>query len=202
MSNSSQKDIVGIEQHVSAEFSDSLRSKIQTGIIAGGMSVSPLGLAATLQWDNVMRIFSLNPEGLFTYAGAAVAFTSLMVFPITKMFYTDNRNEKIYKAIAENPKSLRKANKALEQAKKERTLVSSFNIRDKVEIDINSLRKKPIESVADEEATHTVHHYAIREGNAYRIEQEVIPNEETLWDLSADALVEVYGVKETKSIEA
>jgi hypothetical protein len=91
-------------------------------------------------------------------------------------------------------------NKAIEDLKNtDRVLMRSFHIKESAEIEISTLRDE--EGVSADEATHSIKQYLRWQDAGFIIEQEVIPNDETIWDLSANALVEVYGVKETKSIE-
>lgn len=83
--------------------------------------------------------------------------------------------------------------------KNDRALLKTFHINEAVDIEIKSLKAN--QGILPEQATHEVRQYLSLRDKEFVIEQEVIPNEETIWDLSANALVEVYKVKEPKSIE-
>lgn len=75
--------------------------------------------------------------------------------------------------------------------------LETFSIREASDVEITEL-KKNTEKVDAAHATHTIKHYMVRDNNGFRLEQECIPNHEAIWDVSADALVEVHKVNETK----
>jgi hypothetical protein len=176
------------------------KEKIQAGILMGMTSLGSLGLAAVVQGGVFTRLAEANLEGLLLGCGIGLGLTSLMGTWAANMFVQDKWEEKIIEQTKEHPKgaSRLEAEKAIKASKKDRALVASFNIRDTVEPNVDSWRKAPYEAIPVEESTHTVNHYLTKEKRGYRLEQEVIPNEETIWDLSANALVEVYGVKENE----
>lgn len=195
--------VVHSKDAVSTEISNTRKEKMQAKIMAGGLTISPVGLSALLQTEVMERMFSTNPDLFFSWIGIGTALSAVVGVGVSKLFLMDLKNERIWDNLSENPPHgfSGEVQKALKQSKKERVLISSFNIREKTDIDINSWRKKPAEPVADENATHTVQHYVFKEDSTYRMEQEIIPNEETIWDLSADALVEVYGVQEKTKLK-
>lgn len=88
----------------------------------------------------------------------------------------------------------------LKAAKKGRTFINSFQVREPGEIDVH-VWKLADQAVSADKGTHTVKQYLVKEGKALRVEQEIIPQAETIWDLSADALIEVYGVQEKTELQ-
>jgi hypothetical protein len=88
--------------------------------------------------------------------------------------------------------------KNMRKAGKGKTFVNSFHVKTAGEVDISTWQDPKI-NVPQNESSHTINQYLVKEKGTYRVEQEVIPNEETIWDLSADALVEVYGIEEPLS---
>lgn len=176
----------------------SKKEKIQASILMGTTSFGSLGLAAIFQGGVFTRLATINPEGLIIGGGVGLGLTSLLGLWVTNIFIADTREEKVIKQTNENPRaaSRLKVTKAIKASKKDRALVASFNIRDAVEVNVDSWRKAPAEKIPVEQSTHTVNHYLIKEKTGYRLEQEIIANDETIWDLSANALVEVYGVQE------
>lgn len=81
------------------------------------------------------------------------------------------------------------------KARKERLLINTIHIKEKVDVSIEDWQD-PKNAVPEHEATHTVRQYLLKTRQGFRVEQEISPNNEAIWDMSADALVEVYGVQE------
>lgn len=80
-------------------------------------------------------------------------------------------------------------------AKSGKTLINSFPIYRDHDININAWVNP--KSTDDRSApTHTVNQYIVKDGYTAKLEQEVIANAETMWDLSADTLMESYGIQE------
>lgn len=129
----------------------------------------------------------------FVFSAAFSAFGA-------KTMLWDDKRRLIAKNLQEDPtgQQIYDAGKAMDKAKKGRILVNSFAIKDPVEVNVETWRKAG-GAVPESEATHTIKHYLVKEKGNYRLEQEVIVSTETVWDLSADALVEVYGVQESKN---
>lgn len=75
--------------------------------------------------------------------------------------------------------------------------LETFSIREAADIEIKEL-KANTEKVNESHATHTISHYMVKDQHGFRLEQESIPNPEAIWDASADALVEVHQVNESK----
>lgn len=186
---------------VTSEVSLSKGDKIFSRITLGVMSAAPLGVM-TAHMDDLSQLVN-SPGGLIGF-GAACAASSLVGFGISRLYLYDTRRDHIAQKLAEapSPKYVLGAGKGMKNAKKGKSLVNSFLISEKVEVEVDSWRQAPAVEVSEIDATHTVNHYLIKDDGKYRLEQEVIANEETVWDLSANALVEVYGVKEVNSVEA
>lgn len=85
--------------------------------------------------------------------------------------------------------------KTRQKARKERVLINTFNIRDNSNVEITSWQDSK-NSIPYHDATHTIKQYLRKTRAGFQVEQEVVPNPETIWDLSAEALIEVYGVQE------
>lgn len=109
------------------------------------------------------------------------------------------RQEKVQKALLAEGKAL--SEDEIAQAWKEHLPVNTFYVKEKVDVEIDQWIEAK-NSVEEKDATHTIRQYLRKTKQGYQLEQEVTPNEETIWDLSADALAEVYGVQEVKSIDA
>lgn len=185
---------------VTSEVSLSKGDKIFSRIILGAMSAAPFG-AMTVHMDNLNHLVN-SPGGLIGF-GAACATSSLVGFGISRLYLYDSRRDHIAKKLAEAPSSMYvlEAGKGMKKAKTGKSLVNSFLIREKVEVEVDSWRQAPAVKVSETDATHTVNHYLIKDDGKYRLEQEVIANDETIWDLSANALVEVYGVQEKTKLK-
>jgi hypothetical protein len=181
---------------VSTEAKLSTKDKIFSKALAGAMTLTPVGLATAINFEGFHRLMTLNTGSSVIVFGTAFAVTSLMGITLLKSFLKDVQEDAIIESLGDSAVSKPQVRKAVKASKKDRTLVASFNILEAVEANIDSWRKAPETAIPVEEATHTVKHFLIKEKKGYRLEQEVTPNDETIWDLSANALVEVYRVKE------
>lgn len=109
------------------------------------------------------------------------------------------RQDKVKEALLAEGQAL--SADEIAHAWKEHLPVNTFYVKEKVDVEIDQWVEAK-NAVDEKDATHIIHQYLRKTKKGYQLEQEVTPNEETIWDLSADALVEVYSVKEVKSIEA
>lgn len=175
--------------------------KIFARVLTGGMTVTPFVLPALISFDAFFGQMTFFNDAFFSVAIPFVG-SLLMGVALSQGYLQDAREDRIIAKLGDVAMSKTEVRKAVKSSKKNRILVSSFNIREGVDEDINSWRKSPLSSIPEDKATHTVKHYLIKDKTGIRLEQEVIANNETVWDLSADALVEVYGVQEVKSVEA
>lgn len=180
---------------VSTEVEVSKGCKIFSKSIMGAMTVMPLALPALLNFDLFYTQMTFFNDSFFSVAVPFVGCT-LMGVALSQGYLQDTREDHIIAKLGDGAISKTGIREAVKSAKKDRTLVSSFSIREAIEENVNSWREAPLNSLPVENATHTVNHYLIKDGNKFRLEQEVIANDESIWDLSANALVEVYGVQE------
>lgn len=161
-------------------------------LIAQGLAQGTLGLSLFLTSLST----TISPEVMSEMLIASGGFGALALM-IGTVLNLDNINGDLIRAIQKvSSKEHEAVRECIRTAQKgERTLLNSFSVRESVNLDINDF-KKPKYRVSEAEGTHIIKHYLIKEKGRYRIEQEVSPNHETIWDYSADALVEVYKVQE------
>lgn len=141
----------------------------------------------------VSGIFSLVNNDPTAFLTAAPVVTGFMTIAGTGLFYFD-KIAKIDRAFSPEdttniPFKLRM------KARKERVLINTIHIKEKVDVAIDSWQD-PKNAVEEHEATHTIKQYLRKTKKGFQVEQEISPNNESIWDISADALVEVYGVQE------
>lgn len=86
------------------------------------------------------------------------------------------------------------------KSKKEKVFINSFHVR-KADTDEITDWCDPEAAVPEHKATHTIKQYLKKTRGGYLVEQEAIPNNEVLWDMSANALVEVYSIQENETKE-
>lgn len=194
MSKSTIVDKAGISNTVGNSVSKKIEVPANEKRYAIGFPVVLSGLmASTIGIGSVMSSLPLTDVliGLGAVGSVLTGATTLTSILNIK----DARNEALQKACGKEILS------KIPKNNNNKVLVNSFYIREAIEIEpaewIN-----PNSIVTKENATHMVNHHLIKDKKGYRLEQEVIANEETIWDLSANALVEVYGVKEVNSVEA
>lgn len=132
---------------------------------------------------------------IFVVGGSAIL--APMGYQLNRLISDGCQTKKLYKFLSENGLHFEgeEIMKAIDGTKKSgRVLLSSFHIRESSEVVIGHLKSE--NPVPAEHSSHKVKQYLVRAGGKFFIEQEVTPNQETIWDISADALVEVYGVQE------
>lgn len=83
--------------------------------------------------------------------------------------------------------------------RKDKTFVSSFHIRDFNEVTLGAWIN-PANAIPEETSTHQVTQYVRREKGGYRVEQEVTPRADFIWDKSAGVIAEVYGLHAVKEV--
>lgn len=174
--------------------------KIFARTVVGVMASFPLVLSAIVDFDFFYAQMALYNS--FLFVATPVVGSSVMGIFLSKSYLRDMQEQRILDQLGHGATSKAVVSQAFKPAQRNRTLLSSFSIREAIDDTVDSWRKAPLDAVCEDDATHTVNHYLIKDRKGYRLEQEVIPNDETIWDLSADALVEVYGVQEVKSVEA
>lgn len=123
--------------------------------------------------------------------GSLMAGGSVLV---TAMTFGVLKSQAVEEAF-QNTRQFHSFSSSLRKSPNKRILVNTFHIRKQDELEVNSYVDAS-EKVVKSRSTHTVHQYLAKTKKGYRVDQEIIPNAEMIWDVSADALVEVYGVQE------
>ena len=174
------------------------KDKLTAAGVTGLLGLGVPGIATAIQGERILTALQTNPDFWFTSIGIMVAISTIAGATISKFFLLDTQQREISETINENPNFYHngKAQLAMSESKKGRVLMNSFSIKDTVDPEANTWKQYPNMAVEETEATHTVKHYLVKANKGFRVEQEVIPNDETIWDISADALVEVYEVQE------
>ena len=121
---------------------------------------------------------------------------------LSKFSLWDTTRRNVADAIMKNATGpdIYQAGQSMSKAKKSRVLVNSFHIRESSDIEVNSWQDISTATKL-EESTHTVSQYMVKTKGKYLLEQEVVANDETIWDISADALVEIYEVQEKTELQ-
>ena len=107
----------------------------------------------------------------------------------------DKKAAMLTKALSLDPQSVRHVHMAMQKARKERVMVNEFDILEKKDVVLEKWMEKT-DGDSPSDSSHTVKNYLVRSKSGLSVEQEIVPNQETIWDISADALVEVYKVSE------
>lgn len=126
--------------------------------------------------------------------GSAMGAGSVLVTAITLGILKSEAVEEAF----QNTQQFHSFSSSLRKSPNKRILVNTFHIRKQDELEVNTYVDFS-ENVPKSSATHTVHQYLAKTKKGYQVEQEIIPNAEKIWDVSADALVEFYGVQEKKN---
>lgn len=137
----------------------------------------------------------LSETPLMVLLTPAIGLGSIVAAAINSIDVRERKVKEALLAEGQSPEDY------LGRSQAERKLTKTFHIKENTEFEITKWVDST-NSVEEKDASHTIHQYLRRTKKGYQLEQDVTPNEETIWDLSADALVEVYGVQEVKSVEA
>lgn len=175
-------------------------------MMTAGMAVTFPGLAYFSTAGNVNAFAVSDPVFAISVFGVITTLTTAVGAILSNVYKADVTRDLIAETIyAEKTRVKNFAiNHKMAELKKSadnRLLVNSFAIRENEELDVTTWQL-PKNQVTAKNATHIVKNYLIKEKGVFRVEQEVIANNETIWDMSADALVEVYEVQEkTRSLK-
>lgn len=180
----------GIEKSVVKPIAISKENKTLSFAVPFG--ISGIGVAMGTALGVGLGDFSPLPSIIATMFAIGASGSTIILYMeklsvITKAFSIGGEDKAI------NLKTRRKATK-------ERVLINTFHIRDNSNVEIASWQD-PENSIPEHDATHTIKQYLRKTRTGFQVEQEAVPNPETIWDLSADALVEVYAVQEKTAIK-
>lgn len=160
--------------------------------VSGSVTVAAavLGVISNVPMDSILHVMSI-------VAGVSLPLSGFMGMAMLASV----RKEKAVTALYGEYNALNEyqAFQKMKGSKKGRTFINSFFVREANEVDVNSWRKYD-KSIPVDQSTHIINQYITKDKSGYRIEQEIIPNDETIWDISADALVEVYEVAEKTNL--
>lgn len=176
---------------ITAPIRSSKKNKIASCVIpnafAGfGVALGVIISTATGTYGPLVDV--LAAMGALGVGGSAILLYIDKLEAIADSFHTKN----------DNNKSL--GFKTRRAARKDRVHINSFSIRENVNTEIK-VWQDPKNAVPSGEATHTVNQYLRKTKKGFMVEQEVVPNPEIIWGISADALVEVYNIQENKTKE-
>lgn len=124
-------------------------------------------------------------SGMFGLAGMAASLENS----------EDKKATMLTEALSLDPKLVPHVHLAMQKARKERVMVNEFDILEKKDVVLEKWMEKT-DGDFPSDSSHTVKNYLVRGKSGFSVEQEIVPNQETIWDISADALVEVYKVSE------
>lgn len=187
------------ENALSKTVSLSRGDKLLSRSLAAAMALAPPGFGAIISYDSMMAQMLTNPAGVIGVLGGITIISSVGGFAVSKAGNSESLANGIAQTLDPNRtfgtvSRAHKKLKELQKSKIDRILLQSFHVKVTDELDIGEWQDKG--NSAKEHSTHTINHYLVKEKGKFRVEQESIANDEAIWDLSADALVEVYKVNE------
>lgn len=188
----------GFEENVKVD----MRARLVSGgvwtVATGFFSAFPLMVTAGLHGADSTMVFATS-AGLACISGVGFGF-------IRSLFLKETLAQQLAEMVP--PFGDVKPGTQLDlvnKSKKTQILLTKTQIHANADLAVEDLGGKNY-TIVDKDATHTVESYLTKKKGGYLVSHKLIPNEATLWDLSADALVEVYGVIEdadiVKSVEA
>lgn len=187
------------EGQISKDVSLSRSDKILARLLSSTMAFAPAGLGTLTTYDSIMAHLATNPSYVMAGLGGMTIAGSMGGLYINKVLNSESMSNQIAKVIDLDKKFTTTAHvnqkmKELKRSKGERILLKSFYVKETSELDITSWKSGG--NSYDSQSTHTIYQSLVKTKNGYLIEQRIVPNNEAIWDMSADALVEVYGIKE------
>jgi hypothetical protein len=182
-----------VEGIVVKEAGTTAKERVFAAALMVGLTIFIPGLCLIIAPESLLNAESLIPQT--TLLLSAISGGGGVI--LSRAFLWDVTRDNVTSGMIENSNShvISNMGKFMEKSKKNRVLVHSFHIREEKDIDVDSWQDVSKATIV-ENATHSVNQYMVKVKGKYRLEQEVAPNAETIWDLSADALVEVYGIRE------
>lgn len=195
---------VPVGSELSREVSLSRSDKIIARVFSSAMAFCPVGFGTLATYDSMMALMATNPSYVIAVLGGMTVAGSVGGLAINNILNSESLSNQIAKVIDLDKKFITTAHvnqkmKELQKTKGERILLKSFYVKETGQLDITDWK---IEGDSHEfHSTHKINQYLIKEKGKFRVEQEAIVNNEAIWDLSADALVEVYAVQEKTALK-
>ena len=182
---------------ISKQVGSTKKDKIHIGAVNGATFIG-----APVLFTLILPEHFLNANNIISYVTTMGIASGGMGILLSNFSLWDITRRKLADAIKKNATGpdIYQAGQAMSKVKKGRVLVNSFHIRESSDIEVNSWQDIST-AVKPEEATHIVSQYMVKNKGKYLLEQEVVANDETIWDISADALVEVYEVQEKTNLQ-
>lgn len=187
---------------MSREIAVGRKDKVIAGLWGFGFVLGVPGISFLATTERVMAQFATDPGYTALIFGGLTALTSIGGAIFNKVIKSDARENRLADTFFPREEGyvsritpVRQKIAELKKTKARRVLVNSFHIKHAAEIDISTWQSSEYK-VVEVNSTHTINQYLVKEEGKFLVEQEVIANPETIWDLSADALAEVYKVNE------